>query len=419
MKAHIITIGDEILIGQIINTNAAYIGEKLTLNQIIVTKTSSIGDEEKAILDEFQNAFSTSDLIIVTGGLGPTHDDITRKCIADFFQSELEIDDIILADVKLFFEKRNRALTKINEEQALVPKIAKAIRNSKGTAPGFWIEKDGKIFIAMPGVPFEMKAMMEETVLPKLAELNPSKNVFFSMKTLLTTGIPESYLYDKIKTIEYIFDEAKIAFLPNQFGTKIRLTVSALTEQESKERLSSVEQKIRTAVGKYIYGKNEEQLEEVVANLLIERGLRIAVAESCTGGLLSNRLTNVSGSTKYFERGFVSYSNAAKVEMLHVYEDVISERGAVSLKVALQMAEGVRAVSGVDIGVSLTGIMGPLGATPDKPVGLVYIGICDDKICTARQFNFGDGRLMNKDRASQAALEMVRRRILGIPYDDE
>ncbi len=418
MKAQIITIGDEILIGQIVNTNASYIGEKLTYSQITVSKVSSVGDEEKAILDEFASALSRNDLVIVTGGLGPTHDDITRKCIAGFFNSELEMNEQVLADVKVFFEKRNRPLTKINEEQALVPKIAKPIRNFRGTAPGFWIEKDGKIFISLPGVPFEMKGMMEGYVLPKLNELNPARNVFFSIKTLLTTGIGESSLYEIIKKVDNIFDEAKIAFLPNQFGTKVRLIVSALNEQESINRLLAVEQKIRAAAGKYIYGKDEETLEEIVGNLLIETGLRLAVAESCTGGLVTNRLTNVSGSSKYLERGLVSYSNAAKVEMLHVNEDIIHEFGAVSLQVALQMAEGVKAVSGADIGISLTGIMGPTGATPDKPVGLVYIGICDDTLCTALKFNFGDDRLLNKDRASQAALEMIRRRLLGIPYDE-
>ena len=418
MKAQIITIGDEILIGQVVNTNASYIGEKLSSAQIIVTKISSVGDEERVILEEFEIALNKNDLVLVTGGLGPTHDDITRKCIADFFQSELVMNELVLEDIKLFFENRNRTLTRINEEQALVPLLAKPIRNSRGTAPGFWIEKDGKIFIAMPGVPIEMKGMMESFVLPKLNEVNKDKFIFSSVKTLLTTGIPESFLFEKIKGIENIFEDAKIAFLPNQFGTKIRLGVSALSEQESKNRLLSVEQKIRSVVGKYIYGKNEELLEEIVGNLLIERGLRISVAESCTGGLLSNRLTNISGSSKYFERGITTYTNAAKVEMLHVNEDVIYSTGAVSLQVAQQMAEGIRSVSGTDIGISTTGIMGPTGATSEKPVGLVFIGICDDKICTAKQFNFGDDRLLNKDRATQAALEMVRRKLLGIPYDE-
>lgn len=263
-----------------------------------------------------------------------------------------------------------------------------------------------------------MKGMIETYVLPKLAVMNKDKNIFHAVKNLLTTGIPESSLFEKIKGIDNIFEEAKIAFLPNQFGTRIRLSVSALSEQESKNRLSAIEQKIRSVVGKYIYGKDDELLEGIVGNLLIERGLRISVAESCTGGLLANRLTNISGSSKYFERGFIPYTNAAKVEMLHVNEDIIHLNGAVSLQVAQQMAEGVRSVSGSDIGIATTGIMGPTGATPEKQVGLVYIGICDDKICTAKQFNFGDDRLFNKDRASQAALELIRRKLLGIPYDE-
>lgn len=418
MKAHIVTIGDEILIGQTINTNAAYIGEKLTQHQIKIISASVVPDDETIILTEFKKAFSHADLVIVTGGLGPTHDDVTRKCIVEFFESELVVDEEVLMDIRKFFEVRGRILTKTNEEQALRPKISVPIRNNRGTAPGFWIEKKNKIFVAMPGVPYEMKGMMEESVLPKLDERLSSKRNVLLIKNLLTTGIPESMLYDKLGNIEELLNGAKLAFLPNQYGVKLRITVEKNNRDDAMNLLDEIEQKIRSKVGKFIYGKEEDSLEDIIAKLLIDRNLKLAVAESCTGGLISNRLTNVNGSSKYFDRGIVAYTNAAKVELLKVDEDTIMKNGAVSLEVARQMAEGVKAISGADIGLAVTGIMGPTGSTPNKPIGLVYIGLCDDKICTAKEFRFGDDRLLNKDRTSQAALEMLRRSLLGISYDD-
>ena len=417
MKAHIISVGDELLIGQIVNTNAAWIGEQLSNIQIEVNSTSVVGDDIKQIIMEFQRAYDANDLIIVTGGLGPTHDDVTRKCVVDFFKTELIVDQEVLEDVKSFFEKRKRALTKTNEDQALVPKIAEPIRNKRGTAPGIWIEKDDKIFIVMPGVPFEMKGMIDGFVLPRLVE-KVKKEKFIVRKTLLTTGIGESMLFDKLGNLEKLLNGNKLAFLPNQFGVKMRLTVEGINQDEATNKLDEIEQKIRMLAGRYIYGKENEILEEVVARLLIDRGLKLATAESCTGGLIANRLTNVSGSSAFFERGVITYSNAAKVEILHVDEDTIQKFGAVSVEVVRQMAEGVKAISGIDLGLAVTGILGPTGATDSKPVGLVYIGLCDDKICAAREFRFGDDRLMNKDRASQAALDMIRRHLLGIPYDD-
>lgn len=418
MKAHIITIGDEILIGQITNTNAAYIGEKLTQAQIQITGSSVVGDEEEIIVDEFKRVYQSNNVVIVTGGLGPTHDDVTRKCVVDFFKTELVVDEDVLADIKKFFEVRGKQLTPTNEDQAKIPKIATAIRNNKGTAPGFWIEKENKFFICMPGVPYEMKNMMENFVLPKLEEKIGGKKKFFVIKNLLTTGIPESMLYDRLGNIDELLQEAKLAFLPNQFGVRMRLTIAGKTEEEAKNKLDEIEQKIRSIVGRYIFGKDDDTLENVVAKLLIDRGLKLAVAESCTGGLIACRLTNVSGSSQFLERGIVAYSNASKVELLHVDEDTIQKYGAVSLEVARQMSEGIKAISGSDIGLSVTGIMGPTGGTANKPIGMVYIGICDEKICTAKEFRFGDDRLLNKDRTSQAALEMLRRNLLGIQYDD-
>lgn len=418
MNAYIITIGDEILIGQIVNTNAAYIGEQLSKNGIKIIGSCVLPDSEERILKEFKRVFKISDVVIVTGGLGPTHDDVTRKCIVEFFDTELELNEEVLNDIKNFFEIRGRELTKINEEQALIPKIAEPLRNPRGTAPGLWIEKEGKIFIAMPGVPYEMMYIMDNYVISKLKLKSEATKQYIFTRNLLTTGIPESVLYTKLGNLDELLEGAKLAFLPNQFGVRLRITVEEKNEDIALSKLEEIEQKIRSIIGKYIYGKDEDTLEGIVAKLLIDRGLTISVAESCTGGLIANRLTNISGSSNFFERGIVAYSNAAKVEILKVDEDAIAKYGAVSLEVARQMAEGIKSISGTDIGLSTTGIMGPTGATPNKPIGLVYIGICDDKICTAKEFRFGDDRLLNKDRTSQAALEMLRRNLLGIPYDD-
>lgn len=417
MKAHIITIGDEILIGQTLNTNAAYIGERLTELQIKINGSSVVPDSEEIIMKEFHRALASNDVVLVTGGLGPTHDDVTRKCVVEFFETELVEDAEVLEDVKRFFEARGRILTPTNRAQALVPKNATPIHNTRGTAPGYWIEKKKKVFVCMPGVPYEMKNMMETFVIPRLEEKLHKKS-FIMIKNLLTTGIPESMLFDKLGSMDELLQGAKMAFLPSQFGVKMRITVEEPTEAEAQNKLDEIEQKIRSNVGRFIFGKNDDTLEGVVAKLISDRGLKLAIAESCTGGLIGNRLTNISGSSEFFERGVIAYSNAAKVELLKVSEDAIQKNGAVSLEVARQMAEGIKATTGCDLGLAVTGIMGPTGAAPNKPIGLVYIGLCDEKICTAKEFRFGDDRLLNKDRASQAALEMLRRCLLGIPYDD-
>jgi nicotinamide-nucleotide amidase len=418
MNAHIITIGDEILIGQTINTNAAFIGEKLSGIQVNVRKTSTVPDNEEDILREFKTCLNENDLVVVTGGLGPTHDDITRTCIVKFFHTELIRNEEVLDDVRNFFKKRGRKITKINEDQSLVPKNAAVIRNERGTAPGIWIEKDDKIFVVMPGVPFEMKAMMDNYIIPKLQEKTINKDSFLKRGNLLTTGIPESTLFERLGDIDELLGGAKLAFLPSQFGVKLRVTVEEKNEETATNKLSEIEQKIRSKAGRFIYSKQDEPLENVIARMLIERGLTIAVAESCTGGLISNLLTNISGSSKFYQRGVISYSNASKIEILKVSEDTIAQYGAVSVETARQMAEGIRSISGTDLGLAITGIMGPTGGSSEKPIGLAYVGICDEKVCTAKKFQFGDDRILNKQRAAQSALDMIRRYLLGIPFDE-
>lgn len=417
MKIHIITIGDEILIGQIVNSNASYIGKLLNSNSYFVNSTSTVGDDIEAIERAIQLRITQNDVVICTGGLGPTHDDKTLDAIVNVFNTKLVENEAVLKNIQAIFEKRDREITETNKKQALVPEISEPIMNINGTAPGVFINKDGKLFFALPGVPLEMKEMMKDFVLPKIKEKFPTDFVTKN-KTLLTTGIPESFLYDEIKAIDGLIEKRNIAFLPNQFGVKIRITERQKTLELAEEKIFEVEQQIRARIGRYIYGIDDQKLEEVVGKLCRERGITVATAESCTGGLIASRITNVEGSSEYFERGIIAYSNGAKVEHLGIDEDLIIKYGAVSLEVARLMAEGVRSVSGTDIGLSVTGIMGPGGATENKPVGLVYIGICDENVCTAKEFRFGDNRLLNKDRTSQAALEMLRRNLLGISYDE-
>lgn len=418
MKSYLISIGDELLIGQTINTNAAFIGNKLADINIDIIRISVVKDKENDIITELNLAKDNADLIIITGGLGPTHDDITKKTIVKYFNTELVENESVLENIRTLFVKRGRKVTPLNEQQALVPKNAKVISNDYGTAPGMWIEHDKKIYIIMPGVPYEMRPMMENFVIPELSEIASTEGLLIRRLLLQTTGIPESTLYERLGNLKELLDDAELAFLPSPYGVKLRVTVRTDDEESAKNKLTEIEQKIRSKVGRYVFARGDEKLEETVGRLLKERDLTLSIAESCTGGNICNLITNIPGSSKYFERGVISYSNAAKVEILKVDEDIMTKYGAVSQEVAMQLAEGIKSTSGTDIGLSVTGILGPSGATTDKPVGLIYIGYCDEKVCTASKFYFGNDRLINKQRATQAALDVLRRNLLGISTDD-
>lgn len=417
MKANVISIGDELLIGQTINTNASYIGAKLTETGLIVSRVVTTSDEMDNIIHEIAAALKNSDVVLVTGGLGPTHDDLTREAICKYFNSSLRRDEDVYNDIKERFARFGRELTPTNEDQCLVPDCCQAIRNFNGTAPGYWIEKGDKVVVVMPGVPREMKAMVENFVLPNLKTRYNDRLKKIARLNILTTGIAESTLYDKLSPIDEVFPDVKVAFLPNLNGVKIRLTAEADTMETATEIVMAAQQQLRLRAGRYIYCEGDDDLSKVIGNLLRERQLTLAIAESCTGGNISNLLTDHSGSSEYYERGIVAYSNASKVEILNVDEDLISEKGSVSEEVALEMCKGVRSISGTDLGLSITGILGPKGATPTKPVGLVYIGVASHDRSVVRKFNFGGTRIENKVRASQAALEMVRRFVLGIPIE--
>jgi len=412
MKAVIISIGDEILIGQVVNTNAAFISEKLNSIGIEIIKIITVGDVEEEIINSFQEHYGKADIIIVTGGLGPTHDDVTRKAVCKFFNVKLVQSNEVRKYVKSFLQKRNRHWSKAAEDQTYIPEGAQVIPNKYGTAAGEFFSRNGKYFIVMPGVPYEMESMVEDFIIPYFKD--KIKKNFILHRTLMTTGIPESVLSSKLGDINKILKGEKLAFLPSPSGVRLRITVKGLNKKECKKKIEQIEKNIRSKIQSYIYGVDDEQLEEIVGKLLTSRKLKIAVAESCTGGLIANKITNVPGSSVYFDRGLVTYSNKSKIQLLNVAENMIKKHGAVSKEVAKAMAQNIRQLANVDIGISTTGIAGPTGATPNKPIGLVWIGYSDKNETRAIKFYFGDNRLRVKERAAQAAMDLIRRKILKI-----
>lgn len=419
-SAAIITIGDEILIGQVINTNASYLGKGLFSLGFPVEHVISVPDEESGIISEFKDAWKKYDIIIVTGGLGPTHDDITKKCVAKFFKAKFVLDEKILKTVKKVFSRRGIPMPPVNIGQALVPDNAIALENKAGTAPGILINKGNKVFCVLPGVPFEMKYICETGLFPYLQKKfkGQKKNVL-RQKTLHTIGIGETLLARRIGDINQIVKkgkdyEVKLAFLPSNYEVRLRITVTAKTELKAKKFIAEAERLIRKKAGKYVYSSDESPIERTLGRLLKRKKLKIAVAESCTGGLVCSKLTDVSGSANYVMDCIVAYSNEAKRRLLGVKRKSLKSYGAVSEPVAMEMAEGIRKRSKTDIGISTTGIAGPTGARPGKPVGLVWIGYSDNKITFARKFIFTKDRHRNKDIMSKIALEVVRRKLLNI-----
>jgi nicotinamide-nucleotide amidase len=406
MKAEIVTIGDELLIGQIQDSNSSFIGQKLTAEGIDVVFKTSVGDDINRMAEAFDIARSRAEVIIACGGLGPTADDLTKKAVVKAFKRNLIFHQEILKQIEEAFSKRGKPMPKVNQNQALIPQGAKALSNLWGVAPGIFLEDDKTLFFALPGVPVEMEWMLENEVLPILREKKPDH--FIVYRKLKTTGISESALYEKVEKLIDPGGEVRLAFLPGYLGVDIRLTTESGDKEQARLKLEGFEERIREILGDLMYGMDDQTLEMVVGKLLAEKQKTIAVAESCTGGLIGARLTNVSGSSEYFERGVVTYSNQAKTELLNVPGEIIEKHGAVSEEVAVLMAEGVRKLARTDYGLSVTGIAGPTGGTPQKPVGLVFIGFAHENGSFAQRFLFGENRNSNRERAAQAALNMVR-----------
>jgi nicotinamide-nucleotide amidase len=412
MKAIIITIGDELLIGQVINTNAAFISERLNSVGIQIGRVLTVGDAQAEILASFRENFDRYDVIVVTGGLGPTHDDITKKAVCAFFQTDLVPSDEAREKIRTFLKLRDRPWSDAAEEQTLVPRGSIVIPNNHGTASGILFERPGKYFICMPGVPYEMEGMINEFILPYFSGKSTGDVVLH--RTLKTSGIAESTLSNRLGNIDEIIGNGTLAFLPSPSGVRMRISVVNANRAAGERLLREIESRIRAKVGETIYGSDDEELEEVAGRLLAERGLKLALAESCTGGMIAHHMTNVPGSSAYFERAVVVYSNQSKIDSIGVPGELIERHGAVSREVAEAMAEGIRTVAGTDIGISTTGIAGPSGGTPRKPVGLVWIGYSDRSRTFSRKYQFGGHRTRVKEQATRAALELLRRTLLGI-----
>ncbi len=417
LRAQLLTIGDEILIGQIVDTNAAWLGEKLTLAGVDVARTVSLGDEIEAIQAELDAAFASADLVVATGGLGATHDDVTRAAVAEYFGVQLREDAEILTHIEARFAARGRSMPPQNTLQALVPEGFVVLPNDRGTAPGLWhtFERDGstKTLAVMPGVPHEMRELFQRQVLPRLVNLHGLRAI--KHRTLLTAGLGETHMAERIGDLaDWLGPSLRLAFLPSTNGVRLRMTALGPDAQVAARRLDTFEAFLRGKIDRHVYGYDDDTLEGMVGELLARQNLTLAVAESCTGGLILNRLTNVPGASRYLLGGVVAYCNNVKMRALGVPEAFLERDGAVSESVACAMAEGVRKKLGADVGLSTTGIAGPGGGTPEKPVGLVWIGLATAEGAVARCFQFFNDRTMNKELSATAALDFVRRTLLGL-----
>lgn len=374
MIAELISVGTEILLGEIVNTNAQYLSIRLAALGISVYYQTTVGDNHDRLLSAIANAFNRSDIVILTGGLGPTADDITKETVAEYFNLPLVRDEESQNRITDYFKRLGRDLVSSNFKQADMPEGCTILANNNGTAPGGIVECDGKIAVFLPGPPSEMGPMFEESVFPYLRSM--SEDILFS-REINTFGIGESKLEDMLKPVMEKQTDPTIAPYAKDSGVMLRLTTKAKTEEEARERFDPVEEQIKEIAGDIIYGYGKEELQDCVYALLKEKNLKIATAESCTGGMLGEFLTSVAGISEFYDMGVITYSNDMKIKLLGVSADTLAQHGAVSEQTAREMAEGVLKVSGADIGVSTTGIAGPGGGTDEKPVGLVYVGIAD------------------------------------------
>ena len=403
MNAYLINIGDELLIGQVVNTNASWIASELEKNNIHVARILTIADDFNDITNTLSEALGHAEVVIMTGGLGPTKDDITKTALCDYFDMQLVMHEPSLANVTDFFTKRGLQISAINQMQGLVPDGCEPLLNKVGTAPGMWFERDGKIVVSLPGVPFEMQWLMSEYVLPKLQQRLGTEAILH--KTVLTCGIGESFLADTIESWELALPtNFRLAYLPE--AGKVRLRLSAhgddklLLQQQMDEQLA----KLIPLIDTYIYGYDDETFASVIGKLLIERGATLATAESCTGGQLGHRITEVAGASAYYLGGVVAYSNDIKEQLLGVHTDTLTQYGAVSAQTAEAMAIGCRKLFQTDYAIATTGISGPTGGTEEKPLGTVWIAIASEKEVVSKKYVFRTTRAQHQERTVNQAL---------------
>jgi len=410
VRAEIITIGDEILFGQIIDTNTQWIGSELTGIGVRTVRKTSVGDTRDDILSAFSDAGKRADIIIVTGGLGPTKDDITKHTFCEFFGSSLKMNEEALALVTAFFAKRGRAMTELNVQQAALPDNCTYIPNLWGTAPGMWFEKDDVVYVSLPGVPYEMKNLMQFEILPRL-KARFTLNVI-QHKSVRTIGIGESFLAEKIAPWEDALPKhIRLAYLPHFGQVKLRLTGTGADADVLNSELQEQVNLLLPMIEEHVYGYDLDELETVIGALLVKDNATVGTAESCTGGFLAHRLTNIPGSSAYFEGSVVSYSNSVKINVLGVSEDTLIKHGAVSEETAREMAEGARQVLNTTYAISTTGIAGPDGGTADKPVGTVWIACATPTETVSQLLKLANVRSINIEMATTYALNLLLKTI--------
>ena len=406
MKSTIVTIGDEILIGQILDTNSRYISQALNRIGVVVAERTSIGDSAEQIVATLDRALAQSDVVIITGGLGPTKDDITKHTLARYFNSELIYNEQVGSFVEQLLSRRGIAFTELNRGQAMVPECCTVLHNGHGTAPGMWFERDGKVVISLPGVPFEMRHLIDDSVVPMLQERFELKAIVH--RTMITSGIPESLLAERIAQWEDNLPQVlHLAYLPAPNIVRLRLSAYEVEEQSAKALIDCEFDKLREIIPEAIVGFENATVEELVHRWMIENGKTLSVAESCTGGAIASKFTAMAGASAYFHAGVVSYSNEAKRDILGVDMGDIIRHGAVSETVAIQMAEGAKRAGGSDYAISTTGIAGPTGGSAEKPVGTVWFGVATPKGSFAVMKNCGTDRQQIIDRAVAHAIKLL------------
>jgi nicotinamide-nucleotide amidase len=407
MNAEIITIGEELLIGQVIDTNSAWIAEQLNMAGIKVVQITSIADDHHAILKTLKEATGRAEIILMTGGLGPTRDDITKQALCEYFDSHLVFNQQAYENVERLFRMRGLPVTPLNRRQAEVPAACVPLPNPEGTAPGMWFERDGKYIVSMPGVPFEMRAMLINHVLPRFAKYTSAH--FILHKTILTHGVGESLLAKKIEQWENDLPEnIRLAYLPQPGIVRLRLTAIGNEKPLLEKQLNELDAKLNQIIPELVFGYDNDTMEEVVGRYLKNQGKTVATAESCTGGYIAHLITGVPGSSVYFKGSVVAYANELKENHLGVNPAAIAEHGAVSEVVVRQMADGVRLKMGTDYALAVSGIAGPDGGTEEKPVGTTWIALSSKEQTITQKFLFGEHRGRNIRKAALQALDMLR-----------
>lgn len=412
MKAEIITIGDEILIGQIVDTNSAFIAKELNNIGVSVYQITSVQDDKVHILQAFEAAESNVDIVIITGGLGPTKDDITKTALAQYFEDTLVYDAAVLNNIKYLWKHFvKQPLLQVNIDQALVLSKATALMNKSGSAPGMWIEKNNTVFISLPGVPYEMKGLMNDEVLPRIS--NKFKLPYILHKTVLTYGLGESVIAERIKAWEAALpDSVKLAYLPNLGRVRLRLSSTGFNKEAVIERVDAQVETLLPLINDIFVGFEEQSsIEQIIGNQLVKLGKTLAVAESCTGGKIAEHITSFGGASAFFKGGVVAYATETKLKVLNVPSTLISKHSVVSSEVAEAMAQNVKAVFNSDYGISTTGNAGPSKGDSDAEIGTVFIAIATPERVFSQQFNFGQQRLRVVQKAVTMAFTLFQKEI--------